>query len=67
MNCVKKNLNLCKNTLIFYAEFTKKLILFPIFTPRFLIQKFKNVVKPFLKGGNVLFECPHYIFQLIKQ
>ena len=42
-----------KKTLIFYVEFTKNLILFSLFTPRFFIRKFINVVKLFLREGGI--------------
>ena len=36
-----------------YVEFTKKLIIFSLFTPRFFIQEFIRVSEIFLKGGEV--------------
>ena len=38
---------------MFYVEFTKKLIIFSLFTPRFFIQEFIRVSEIFLKGGEV--------------
>ena len=38
---------------MFYVEFTKKLIIFSLFTPRFFIQEFIGVTEIFLKGGEV--------------
>ena len=42
--------------MIFYVEFTKKLILFFLFTPRFFVPNFINVANLFLRiegGGEV--------------
>ena len=38
---------------MFYVEFTKKLIIFSLFTPRFFIQEFIRVTEIFLRGGEV--------------
>ena len=35
---------LCKNIAIFYVEFTKKIIVFSLFTPKFFIQKFISIL-----------------------
>ena len=40
-----------QKTLIFYFEFTKKLILFCLLTPRFFILKFISFAELFLRGG----------------
>ena len=37
--------------MIFYVEFTKKLIPFSLFSPRFFIPKFISVAKLFLRGA----------------
>ena len=46
----------CINIVIFYVEFTKKIVIFSLFTPQFFIQKFISIAELFLRGrwGNPL-------------
>ena len=45
-----------------FVEFTKKIIIFSLFTPRPFIRKFINVEELFLRGkANVLSECRHSV------
>ena len=68
-----------KNIAIFYVEFTKKIILFSLFTPQFFIQKLISILHVKWTGMNkgeqvenlkfwvnILFEWPQSLFAATK-